>query len=315
MGTTRIKVIDLSSDDKEIKTSRKHAEKIATTKITEIKHDNTEVSSPQETADEHPRGEIETSPGQQPGGEKKSKSSSSVVAKNSTHHMGMNYLKSTKSIDKNQNYSLREAVDLLYKTSFVKFDPTVELHINVTDKNVKANVNFPHAVVNKVKEKKYLIFSDKHPRGEVEATPGKHPEGEIIWAEEKTIGEIESGRLKPKRDFDLVIASPKFMPQLARVAKILGPAGMMPNPKNQTITDDPTKVIEASKEVSGTQFTTDPTAPILHTKIGKLSFKPNQLEENMKALIFAIGIAKIQKATLKSTMSPAIKLDLSTINK
>ncbi|OGD87022.1 hypothetical protein A2870_01780 [Candidatus Curtissbacteria bacterium RIFCSPHIGHO2_01_FULL_41_11] len=299
MGTTRIKVIDLSSDQDKVKT-KKRAEKPAGIPP----EPETEKPQTEQTAT---TGEQQKSAQQSPAAKevKSQPKKSQKVKKISTHHMGMNYLKATKSIDKNQNYSLSDAIDLLYKTSFTKFDPTVELHINVTDKNIKANVTFPHAVEAKAKEKKYLVFGDK------KTDDSKN----IIWADEKTIEHIESGRLKPKRDFDLVIAAPKYMPQLAKVAKILGPAGMMPNPKNQTITETPTKVIESSKESSGMDLRTDPTAPIIHTKIGKLSFKPAQIEENLKTLIFAIGPTKIQKITLKSTMSPPIKLDVSTIQK
>lgn len=313
MGTTRIKVIDLSSDNKEIKTSRKHAGKIASAPKTKKESEKKPESEIQAVADEQV-------PKEEPKETSKTKKTAKPQTKISTHHMGMNYLKATKSIDKNQNYSPKDAIDLLYKTSFVKFDSSVELHINVTDKNVKANVNFPHAVAGKVKEKKFLVFSDQ--RSTLPSSPPLSGQAgqaagdqQIIWADDKTLGDLESGKLKPKKDFDLVIASAKFMPQLAKVAKILGPAGMMPNPKNGTITDNVTKVIESTKDVEGVEFRTDPTAPILHTKIGKLSFKPNQIEENLNALIFAIGPAKIQKVILKSTMSPAIKLDITSIHK
>lgn len=307
MGTTRIKVIDLSSDEKEIKTSGKRAEKIARAPKAAKESKGTDKSKVEESSAEQITTSVPSaSSAPSEPSPRKSPKPAKPTAKESTHHMGMNYLKATKSIDKNQNYSPKDAIDLLYKTSFVKFDSSVELHINVTDKNVKANVNFPHAVAGKVKEKKFLVFSEK---------PSTINDQRLIWADDKTLGDIESGKLKPKKDFDVVIASPKFMPQLAKVAKILGPAGMMPNPKNGTITDNVTKVIEGTKDVEGTEFRTDPTAPILHTKIGKLSFKPNQIEENLNALIFAIGPAKIQKAILKSTMSPAIKLDITSIQK
>lgn len=312
MGTTRIKVIDLSSDKQEIKTSRKHAEKLTGSPrklgeagaakikeekkpkeqkpaITEIKHEDSESVS----TENHPQGE-----------KKVSKSVPSAVAKKSTHHLGMKYLTAAKLIDKNHAYPPKEAIDLLYKTSITKFDPTVEIHLNVTDKNVKAAVNFPHAVGGKTKEKKYLVFSDRTTNI-----------NNVVWGDEKTIAEIEIGKLKPKRDFDVVIATPKFMPQLAKVAKILGPAGVMPNPKNGTVAENPQKIIEGSSQNSGTDLRTEPMSPIIHTKIGKLSFKPNQLEENLKALIFGIGPTKIQKAIIKSTMSPAIKLDISAVTK
>ena len=102
------------------------------------------------------------------------------------------------------------------------------------------------------------------------------------------------------------------MPALAKIAKILGPKGLMPNPKSGTILDDPLKYF-AKGDDNSTEFKIDPTAPIIHAKIGKLSQGEKELWENLKALIFAIGPSKIQKAILKSTMSPAIKLDVSSL--
>ena len=136
----------------------------------------------------------------------------------------------------------------------------------------------------------------------------------IIWGDQQTIADIESGKVKPNRDFDMVLAQPKFMPALAKIAKILGPAGLMPNPKNNTVVEN---VLSALEETASATFEykTDPSAPIVHTKIGKLSNKPQELEENLKALIFAIGPTKIKKAVITSTMSPGIKLDVATITK
>ncbi len=318
MGTTRIKVIDLSSDKQEIKTSRKRAEKLTgsprfageagAAKIKEEK-----VTKEQRITKKPQQPTVEKAPAQQtetPAETIKAKVASSAPTKKipktiQKHHLGKKYKEAKELIDQNQNYSPKDAIGLLYKTSYTKFDPTVEIHLNVVDKNVKTTVNFPHAVGGKTKEKKFLIFSEKQKA--IDNQP-------VLWGNEQTITEIESQKLKPRRDFDVVISSPKFMPTLAKIAKILGPAGLMPNPKNGTVTDDWEKLIGGSKQ-EGTEFRTDPTAPIIHTKIGKLSDKPENLEENLKALIFAIGPAKIQKAIIKSTMSPAIKLDISAVTK
>ena len=236
----------------------------------------------------------------------------SVVARKSKHlrHTGKKYLVATALIDKNKIYPAAEAIDLLYKTSITRFDPTVEVHFNVTDKNVRGSVNFPHAVAVK-KERKILVFSDP-PAGKADkqsSISDKH----IIWGNENTIADIESGKLKPNRDFDMVLAQPKFMPALAKIAKILGPAGLMPNPKNNTVVENVVSALEGAASATF-EYKTDPSAPIVHTKLGKLSYKPEQLTENLKALVTAIGPAKIKKATLTSTMSPPIKTDITTIN-
>jgi len=264
MGTTRIKVIDLSSDQKK--------------KVTKV-------------SEEKPEKKAETKPVAAPAVKPK--------APTKVRTRGKKYREAAELIDKTQTYSAPKALELLRKVSTAKFDPTVEIHLNVADKNIRGKVSFPHSPGTK-KEKKYLIFSEKK-------TDAKN----VIWGDQNSIAQIEEGKLKPQRDFDAVITSPKFMPQLAKVAKILGPRGMMPNPKAGTITDDPEKILAKSDEDSY-EFTCDPTAPIIHTKLGKLSYKDAQLSDNLKALVLAVGQTKIKKAVIKSTMSPAIKIDVAS---
>ena len=100
-----------------------------------------------------------------------------------------------------------------------------------------------------------------------------------------------------------------MMPQLARVAKILGPRGLMPNPKNGTIAENPE---EAVKKLSGGQvsYKTESDAPIIHAIVGKVSFEDNKLKDNVKTFLSSVGTEKIASVTLKSTMSPAIRLSL-----
>ena len=310
MGTTRIKVIDLSGEKEQIKTSRKHAEKLAgLAKIKETKKPKAQVSKetkgPEEPKITEPPRPSAPSVPPEPSAPSviKKQAVSPVVARKHRHHLGQKYLAATALIEKNKLYPTREAIDLLYQTSTTRFDPTVELHLNVADKNIRGSLNLPHAVGTK-KEKRILIFSNQKP----ESKNQKH----LIWGNQQTIADIESGKLKPNRDFDVVLAQPKFMPLLAKIAKILGPAGLMPNPKNQTITEN---VLSALEGVSSATFEykTDPSAPIVHTKLGKLSYKPEQLTENLKALVNAIGPAKIRKATLTTTMGPGIKVDIASI--
>ena len=304
MGTTRIKVIDLSSQEQEIKTSRKHAEKLTgAAKLKEEKKPATEkIAQPKTEIPEEKIAPVE-------GAAKSSVAKNIKTVKAGTTKKptqkahSKKYQEASKLIDKLKAYLAKEALDLLSKTSTTRFDPTVEVHLNVNDKNLKGRVNFPHSIGAK-KEKRYLVFSEKKTEGTKNVT----------WGNQNSIAELESGKLKPGRDFDAVISTPKFMPQLAKVAKILGPRGMMPNPKAGNITDDPAKIL-SQKDDGYCEFKTDPTAPIIHTKIGKLSAKQEALEENLKALIGAIGPTKIKKAIIKSTMSPAIKLDPSSFSK
>ncbi|MBI3341804.1 hypothetical protein HY024_01645 [Candidatus Curtissbacteria bacterium] len=134
----------------------------------------------------------------------------------------------------------------------------------------------------------------------------------VIIAGDSTIDDIATGKLKPGKDFNSVIAAPKFMPQMAKIARVLGPAGMMPNPKNGTISDEPEKTIGEGTSDSF-EFRSDPMAPIVHLKLGKLSAKPEEIEDNLKALVAVIGPTKVKKAVLTSTMSPALKLDISSL--
>lgn len=331
MGTTRVKVIDLSSDEKAVKTTRKHAEKMASAakldivkkkkdpkekekiaKIEAAKAKANEGKNKDETApseliesadsktDKAEKVEKTNEEEKTEAEEKEVKKEPTKPKKESTHHQGVKYQKAKKLVE-NKKYSTKAAFAILPKTSYTKFDPSVEVHLSIVDKNVKGSVKYPHAFATKQKQNKYLILGDR-----------TDLKGNIIWGNEKTINDIDEGTLKPGKDFDVVIADPKFMAKLAKVAKILGPKGMMPNPKNGTITTDPAKAISGGDEDSY-QFKSDPNANIVHAKIGKLSQKPSDLEENLKSIVSIIGKTKVKKATLTSTMGPAIQLDTTSL--
>jgi large subunit ribosomal protein L1 len=125
----------------------------------------------------------------------------------------------------------------------------------------------------------------------------------VAIADDALIAEVEKGVIS----FDILVATPSMMPKLAKVAKVLGPKGLMPNPKNGTITDKPEEV---AKKYEGGQvnFKTETKTPIIHLTVGKMSFGHEKLTENINALITAVKKSNIVNATLKSTMSPGIKL-------
>lgn len=324
MGTKRIKVIDLASETEEVTTSRKHAAKLTT--ASKVKKEEEKGQSPKrkivvpkkEKEEKEPT-KIQLKRKSQPKEEaaqaetieeeKVEKVKTKSVAKEkkaeaAPKQRSKNYQTAKNLIQSDKLYTPQEAIEIIFKSPKTKFDATIEAHINVVDKKVRPKVDFPYPVGEK-KEEKYLVFSEKQPKVE-----GK----KIVWASENTIEQITDGMLKPNRDFDVVIASPKYMPQLAKVAKILGPAGMMPNPKNGTITEDPTKFFKEDKGAAQ-ELKQDPTTPVIHTKIGKISFKQNQVQENLDSLLFAIGPSKIRKAVITSTMGPGIKLDISKTSK
>ncbi len=314
MGTTRVKIVDLSNENEEIKKKPKKkaieqkpinlpAQDLKAEKASQSEEALEEKS---QTLEEEAAGIIKDSTksekAETPNVEEAQaakKPAKKSKPKKQKHHLGKNY-KSAKAEIEDKLYTPAEALELLGKTSFTKFDPTVEIHLNVTDRNIRGSVAFPHSVGAK-KEKMILYLTDKQ---------STINDKRIITGDEKTIDEIEKGTLKPGRDFDIVYSTPKFMPLLAKVAKILGPRGLMPNPKTGTIIED-AKSIAPEDSANNYDYRCDPKAPIIHAKIGKLSAKPENLNENLKALILSVGTSKITKATLASTMGPGIHLDVS----
>ena len=191
-----------------------------------------------------------------------------------------NYKAALMKIDHKKFYHIDDALKLLREISLTHFDATVELHINTIEKGLRGTVSLPHGT-------------------------GKKIRVAIATAEtiEKIVSEVEKGKI----GFDALVAHPSVMGKLARVAKFLGPKGLMPNPKNGTISPAPEKVAKKLEE-GEVSWKTETDFHIIHLVIGKLSFKDKQLEENFSALIKSIGETKIKSITLKSTMSPGIKV-------
>lgn len=192
------------------------------------------------------------------------------------------YQEAVKLIDRTKLYAITEAVTLLKKTSMTKFDGTVEIHINLNPE---------------------ILGGKTDMRGTVTLPHGSGKKIRVVEANDVLLSEIEKGVI----NFDVLVAHPSMMPKLAKVAKILGPKGLMPNPKTGTVTPDVEKRI---KELSQGQvnFKTEPDNPIIHMAIGKVSFEDKQIMENIQALIDAIGKGKIAKATITATMGPGIKI-------
>ena len=190
--------------------------------------------------------------------------------------VGKKYQESLGKVDKDKSYSPSEAITLVKKVAFAKFNETVELHLNVREKGVRGNVVLPHGT------------------------------GKVVIADDGLVSAIEKGG---KIDFDILVASPDMMPKLARIAKILGPRGLMPNPKTNTISPQPEKLVQSLSK-GQIQYKTEADFPIIHTIIGKLDFEDKKLLENYETLIKALGKDKIVSGYLKSTMSPSIKLQI-----
>lgn len=190
-------------------------------------------------------------------------------------------------VDKKKVYSLKEALALLPKLKTAKFDETVELHINTIETGVSGSIVLPHG--NGKKTRVTIVDATKDPKGL-----------------DELIKNIEAGII----EFDVLVATPDSMSRLAKVARYLGPKGLMPNPKSGTVT---TKPEEVAKKYEGGQinFKTEAKFPILHMSVGKMSFDESKLSENIKTALKAIQLSKMKSVTLKSTMSPGIKIDFS----
>ncbi len=189
-----------------------------------------------------------------------------------------NYTAKVIQVDKNKIYPLAEGLELLRKVKMAKFDETVELHINTVTPGISGTMILPH---------------------------GTGKEIRVVIADDAVLAEVEKGKI----NFDVLIATPVQMPKLAKVARVLGPRGLMPNPKNGTISEKPE---EAAKKFQGGQmgFKTESKNPLIHLSVGKTSFDDKQLQENIKTAIQAIKKDRIRKVTLKSTMSPGIRIQV-----
>lgn len=212
-------------------------------------------------------------------------------------------------VEKNKVYSLEEAVKLVKETSGVKFDASVEVHAKLGidpkkgEQQIRATVVMPHGT-----GKSKIIAAFVAPEKEKEA---KDAGADFVYGEE----EIKKIKDTEKINFEIAVTTPDMMPKLAMVAKVLGPKGLMPNPKTETVGPNVKKMIEELKKGKVT-FKNDDTANI-HQLIGKVSFSEEKLKENLTAFLEALKKAKpattkgtyIKSLTICTTMGPAIKVN------
>jgi large subunit ribosomal protein L1 len=205
-------------------------------------------------------------------------------------------------------YPLRDAIDLAREASFVKFDETLEVAMRLgvdpkhADQMVRGTVVLPHGLG---KTARVLVFASGEKIREAEEAGADHVGGEEVAKK------IEGGWL----DFDSVVATPDMMRVVGRLGKVLGPRGLMPNPKAGTVTTDVAKAVQEIK-AGKVEFRVDKTG-IIHAPVGKVSFGTDRLRENAEALIGAVIKAKpsaakgkyVRGVSLSSTMGPGIKVD------
>ena len=221
---------------------------------------------------------------------------------------GKRYTESAKLVNKSQAYSVSEAVELVSKTASAKFDESVEVHTRLgvdgrnADQQVRGVVVLPHGTGKKVR----VFVLAKGDNADAAEKAG----ADVVGGDEM-IAKIQQGWL----DFDVCITTPDMMPIVGRVAKILGPKGLMPNPKSGTVTTNVAKAIQDVK-AGKVEYRLDKNN-IIHVMIGKVSFGSEKLIENFNTVMEAIVKAKpvaakgtyIKSVTLTSTMGPGIKVD------
>src|SRR5277367_4991090 len=226
---------------------------------------------------------------------------------------GKQYQSALKQVEQKE-YQLEDAVPLLQKIKFAKFDETVEIHMRLgvdpkhADQMVRGTVIMPNGLG---KSKKVLVIASGDKQREATEAGADFVGGEDM------VNKIQS---ESWTDFDAVIATPDMMRSVGKLGKILGPRGLMPNPKTGTVTQDVAKAIREIK-AGKVEFRVDKTG-IVHAPVGKISFTSGKLIENANALIQAVLKAKpsaakgkyVKSATLCSTMSPGIAIDVAELS-
>ena len=222
---------------------------------------------------------------------------------------GKRYVESAKLVDRTNLYDVEEAVSIIKKTANAKFDETIEAHIKLgvdgrhADQQVRGAVVLPHGTGKKVK---VLVFAKGDKVEEAQAAGADFVGGQELVPKIQNEGWL---------DFDVVVATPDMMGVVGRLGRVLGPKGLMPNPKAGTVTMDVTKAVNDIK-AGKIEYRLDKTN-IIHVPVGKASFTEEQLADNFHTLMGAIVKAKpaaakgqyLRRVTITSTMGPGIKLN------
>ena len=227
---------------------------------------------------------------------------------------GKKYIKAMELVEKHHAYTKQEAIELVQKTSTSNFDGSVEIAVRLnvdtkkTDQQVRGALVLPNGTG---KAKRVLVLT----KNDAQSKAAKDAGAEFVGGEDL----IDKIAKENWLDFDVIIATPEMMPLLGKIGKLLGPRGLMPNPKTGTVTTDTKKAIEDVKK-GRIEFRTDSYGNV-HAIIGKVSFDAAKLEENLDAFMNVIIKSKpttvkgqfIKNVSVSSTMGPGIKIDLNTL--
>ncbi|MDE7366559.1 MAG: 50S ribosomal protein L1 [Lachnospiraceae bacterium] len=226
---------------------------------------------------------------------------------------GKRYTEAAKLVDRLNTYDIAEAVSIVKKSASAKFDETIECHIRLgvdgrhADQQVRGAVVLPHGTGKTVR---VLVFAKGAKLDEAQAAGADHVGGEELIPKIQNEGWL---------DFDVVVATPDMMGVVGRLGRVLGPKGLMPNPKAGTVTMDVTKAV-ADIKAGKIEYRLD-KSNIIHVPIGKASFSEEQLADNFQTLIDAVNKAKpsaakgqyLRSVTVASTMGPGVKLNVTKL--
>ena len=228
---------------------------------------------------------------------------------------GKKYAEVAKLVEKNKLYTLEEAVSLVKKTSYAKFDSSVELAMNLNldtkkaDQQLRGTICLPHGTG---KTKRILVIA----KGD-KAKDAKEAGADYVG----DVDLLEKIEKENWFEFDVLIATPDMMPQLGKLGKVLGPKGLMPNPKTGTVTLDVAKAVNEVKQ-GRIEYRTDSYGNV-HIIVGKVSFDDHKLVENIKEFVKLIQKTKpsvvkgtyVKNVSISATMGPGIKIDINSFDK
>lgn len=241
-----------------------------------------------------------------------SKKISQKPPREKTERKGKKYKEAFKSIDRSRNYEFKEGLDLAIKTSTTKFDATVELHARLgvdpkqADQNIRSVVILPEGTGKTVRVAVY---------GDVAEVDSAKKAGADLALGDELLQQLDKGLI----NFDTLITTPALMPKLAKYARLLGPKGLMPNPKNSTVTNDVSKAVKEAK-AGRVEYRIDSNG-IVHLGLGKVSFGSDKLMANANAVLSSLKSNKpatlkgnyVKSIYLSTTMGPSVPVDKSSL--